>query len=120
MATTDPVIDSGQIVIEDTIIAACDLWMGVSVNSTEILKMLNEVFKSDEAKAALDKLQNHGLIEAVQKHNKGEKYFEDLVKVVGTLTCEAKMPKVLVISNEIDRKVFRHLEPYRIRYPGNE
>ena len=39
----------------------------------------------------------------MQKHNKGEKYFEDLVKVVGNQISEARMPKVLVISNDIFR-----------------
>ena len=49
--------------IEDTLIAACELWIGVSVNIVETLKMLNESFKSEEAEAALEKLKSEGLVD---------------------------------------------------------
>ena len=96
-------IDTGQIVIEDTILAACELWLGVSVNQSEIVKMLTEAFKPDEAKAALDKLKADGLIENVQRHNKGDKYFDDLVKITGALSNDDKVPKIVVASTDIFR-----------------
>ena len=87
-------MDTSQIVIEDTILAACELWLGSAVNQGKVVKMFNEAFKHEEAKVALDKLKADGLVENMQKHNHGEKYFEDLVKVCATLSCENKVPKV--------------------------
>ena len=96
-------MNNGQILIEDTILAACELWHGVSVSQAEILKMLTETFKPDDAKVALDKLKADGLIENVQKHNKGEKYLEDLIKATGALSNDNKLPKIDVLSTDIFR-----------------
>ena len=96
-------MDTGQIVIEDTILAACELWLGVSVSQTETVKMLAGAFKPEEAKTALEKLKADGLVENVQKHNKGEKYYEDLIKLTGALSSEDKLPKIVVVSSDIFR-----------------
>ena len=46
-------IDSGQSVIEDIVLAACELWLGTSaVNQENVVKMLKEGFKPEEAKSA--------------------------------------------------------------------
>ena len=96
-------MDTGQIVIENTILAAVELWLGTAVNQGKVVKMLNEKFKPDEAKDALESLKEAGLIENVQRHNHGEKFFEDLVKDTATLSSEGKLPKITVVSKNIFR-----------------
>ena len=96
-------MDTGQIVIENTILAAVELWLGTAVNQGKVVKMLNEKFKPDEAKDALNSLKEAGLIENVQGHNHGEKFFEDLVKNTATLSSEGKLPKITVVSKNIFR-----------------
>ena len=92
-------IDSGQSVIEDIVLAACELWLGTSaVNQENVVKMLKEGLKPEEAKIALEKLKAGKFVESVQKHNHGEKYFEDVVKVCAILIAEKKLPKVVVAS----------------------
>ena len=94
-------MDTGQVMIEDTILAACELWLGSAVNHGKVLKMLSEAFKPNEAKDALDKLKADDLIDNVLKHHQGDKYFEDIVKAVAKLIRENKMPKVVVTSLEV-------------------
>lgn len=65
--------------------------------------MLTQVFKPDEAKAALEKLEKSGLVESVQKRNHSEKYFEDLVQVIDKLSNDNKMPRIVVASLDIFR-----------------
>ena len=84
-------MDTGQIVIEDMILASCDLWLGSAVNPAKVVKMLNEALNPDEAKYALKKLKADGVVEVVQKHNHGEKYFDDIVKVSAKLSSDDKM-----------------------------
>ena len=97
-------IDSGQSVIEDIVLAACELWLGTSaVNQENVVKMLKEGFKPEEAKSALEKLKAGKFVESVQKHNHGEKYFEDVVKVCSILIAEKKLPRVVVASLDILR-----------------
>ena len=47
---------TGLIIIEDTILAACEIWLGTAVNKTRVMKMLSESFKHAEARGALEKL----------------------------------------------------------------
>ena len=96
-------MDTGQIVIEDMILASCDLWLGSAVNPAKVVKMLNEALNPDEAKYALKKLKADGVVEVVQKHNHGEKYFDDIAKVCATLISDAKMPKIVVASLDVFR-----------------
>ena len=95
--------DSGQSVIEDIVLAACELWIGSAVNQDKVVKMVKEGFKPDEATRALDKLLAGKHVENVQRHNHGEKYFEDVVKVCASLVAEKKLPKVVVASLDILR-----------------
>ena len=44
--------DTGQIVIEDFVLAACVLWFSAG-NVTKIVTMLMEAFKDDEVKNSL-------------------------------------------------------------------
>ena len=96
-------IDSGQVVIEDVILAACELWLGSALNQGAVVKMLKGAFKHDEARISLDKMKADDPVENVQKHNHGEKYFEDVVKVSATLISEKKMPKIVVASLDVFR-----------------
>jgi hypothetical protein len=77
--------------------------LNVAVNHGGILKMLSENFKHEEAKEALEKLKTAEVIDNVKRHNIGEKFFEDLVKVTSTLISEGKLPKIRVLSSEILR-----------------
>ena len=70
--------DTGQIVIEDFVLAACVLWTS-SANVSKVVSMLGEAFKDDEVKDSLNKLKNTGIIDNVQKHHYNEKYREDVV-----------------------------------------
>ena len=74
-----------------------------ALNQAKVVKMLNEVFKPEEARVSLEKLKADELVETVQKHNHGEKYFEDVVKICSTLISGKKMPKVVVASLYIFR-----------------
>ena len=94
--------DTGQIVIEDFVLAACVLWSSAG-NFTKMVTMCGEALKDDEVKNSLVKLKNNGVIDNIQKHNLNEKYREDVVRIVNDLIKVNKMPKIVVATTNIFR-----------------